>query len=126
MAEEIFGPILPVLRVRDMDEAIAFVNRRPKPLSLYLFTRDRSVQERFVQETSSGCVTINHTLVYFFSHSLPFGGVGASGMGNYHGRATFETFSHKKAVFKRALPLEPGIMYPPYSETKKRWIRRLV
>ncbi len=95
MADEIFGPILPVLRVQDIEQAIAFVNERPKPLALYLFTSDPLVQESVLERTSSGGVTVNHALLHLTVPSLPFGGVGASGMGAYHGRASFETFSHR-------------------------------
>ena len=87
MADEIFGPILPVLRVKDMEPAIAFVNKRPKPLALYLFSSDPLIQENVLARTSSGGVTVNHALLHLTVPSLPFGGVGASGMGAYHGRA---------------------------------------
>src|SRR5262249_4889795 len=94
MSGEIFGPILPVLKVQDVEHAIAFVNSRPKPLALYVFTNDRAVQTKVLERTTSGGVTVNHTLLHLVNPSLPFGGVGPSGMGAYHGRATFETFSH--------------------------------
>jgi aldehyde dehydrogenase (NAD+) len=125
MADEIFGPILPVLTVRSIDEAIAFVNARPKPLALYLFSDDAAIQKSVLDRTSSGGVTVNHTLFHLTIPALPFGGVGNSGMGAYHGRASFETFSHRKSVLvKRSWP-DPGAFYPPYSETVKRLIRRL-
>jgi aldehyde dehydrogenase (NAD+) len=126
MADEIFGPILPVLRVKDIDEAIARVNARPKPLALYLFSNDRDVQTRVLERTSSGGVTVNHTLIHLAVPSLPFGGVGASGLGAYHGKATFETFSHRKAVLLKPTWLDPPFFYPPYDEGKLRWVRRLL
>ena len=126
MADEIFGPILPVLRVKDIDQAIAFVNARPKPLALYLFTNDRAVQESVLERTSSGGVTVNHTLLHLAVPSLPFGGVGASGMGAYHGKATFETFSHRKAVLVKPTWLDPWFFYPPYNDAKKKWVRRVI
>ena len=126
MADEIFGPILPVLPVKDMEQAIAFVNERPKPLALYLFSSDPLVQESVLERTSSGGVTINHALLHLTVPSLPFGGVGASGMGAYHGRATFETFSHKKSVLVKPTWFDPSFFYPPYTEFKKSLIRRIL
>jgi len=126
MADEIFGPILPVLRVKDIDQAIAFVNARPKPLALYLFTNDRAVEESVLKRTSSGGVTVNHTLLHLAVPSLPFGGVGASGSGAYHGKASFETFSHRKAVLVKPTWLDPWFFYPPYNDAKKRWVRRVL
>jgi aldehyde dehydrogenase (NAD+) len=126
MADEIFGPILPVLRVHSIDEAIAFVNARPKPLALYLFTQDGEVQRQVLDRTSSGGVLVNHISLHVGVPSLPFGGVGASGMGAYHGRASFETFSHRKSVLVKPTWLDPRLVYPPYTETKKKWIKRLL
>jgi len=126
MAEEIFGPILPVLRVKDVEEAIAFVNARPKPLALYLFTNDRAVETNVLERTSSGGVTVNHTLLHLAVPCLPFGGVGASGLGAYHGKATFETFSHRKAVLFKPTWLDPWFFYPPYNDAKKKWVRRVL
>jgi aldehyde dehydrogenase (NAD+) len=125
MAEEIFGPILPVLRVTDSDEAISFVNARPKPLALYLFASDKELQARVINRTSSGGVTINHAWVHLAIPGLPFGGVGESGMGAYHGKATFETFSHRKGVLYKPTALDPSFFYPPYKESTMKWIKRL-
>lgn len=98
MKEEIFGPILPVLTVKDADEALAFINARPKPLALYLFTDDDpKLVERFLRETSSGALCVNDVVLHCSLDSLPFGGVGQSGMGAYHGRYSYDTFSHDKA-----------------------------
>ncbi len=126
MEEEIFGPILPVLRMASMDEAIAFVKARPKPLALYLFTSDPMVQQRVLERTSSGGVLVNHTTIHEVVPSLPFGGVGASGMGAYHGKASFETFSHRKSVLIKSTWFDLPLLYPPYSEKKKKWLKRIL
>ncbi|MEU0148688.1 aldehyde dehydrogenase family protein [Streptomyces sp. NPDC006288] len=103
MREEIFGPVLPIITVDGLDEAIAFVNDRDKPLALYAFTQDASVRERLLSETSSGGVGMGLPLAHLTVSDLPFGGVGESGMGNYHGRYSLETFSHRKAVLDTPL-----------------------
>jgi len=126
MADEIFGPILPVLKVKDIGQAIQLINARPKPLALYLFSRDDAVQKRVIDQTSSGGVTINHTLLHVAIPSLPFGGVGASGLGAYHGRASFETFSHRKSVLFKPTWFDPWFFYPPYNDSKRTWMRRLI
>lgn len=125
MADEIFGPILPIIRVRNMDEAISFVNARPKPLALYLFAHDADLQTRVLERTSSGGAMVNHTTIHEVVSSLPFGGVGASGLGAYHGRASFETFSHRKSVLVKSTWFDLPILYPPYNDNKKKWLRRL-
>ena len=126
MADEIFGPILPVIRVNDMERAIAFVNSRPKPLALYLFSSDPLIQESVLERTSSGGVTVNHALLHLTVPSLPFGGVGPSGMGAYHGRASFETFSHKKSVLMKPTWFDPSFFYPPYTAFKKKIVRNVL
>ncbi len=126
MENEIFGPILPVLKVQDVDHAIALVNSRPKPLALYVFSADPAVQAKVLERTTSGGVTVNHTLMHLVNDSLPFGGVGSSGMGAYHGKATFETFSHRKSVLVKRTWLDPWFFYPPYNEGKKKWVRRII
>jgi aldehyde dehydrogenase (NAD+) len=126
MAEEIFGPILPVLRVGSMDEAVAFVNRRPKPLALYLFAEDERVQRDVVERTTSGGASVNHTWMHLANHDLPFGGVGASGTGAYHGKAGFDCFSHHRSVLVKSTSLDAPIMYPPYDETKRKLLRFLL
>jgi aldehyde dehydrogenase (NAD+) len=126
MGEEIFGPILPVLKVRDVDEAIRFVNERDKPLALYVFSTDSEVQEKVIASTSSGGATVNHCWVHLAVPDLPFGGVGESGMGAYHGKGTFETFSHKKSVLKKPFALDPPVMYPPYTEQKRKLIKKFL
>jgi acyl-CoA reductase-like NAD-dependent aldehyde dehydrogenase len=126
MQEEIFGPILPVLPVRSLHEAIDFVNDRPKPLALYIFSKDEEVQQAVIESTSSGGVSINGTILHIASPNMPFGGVGESGMGAYHGRHSFETFSHRKAVMTRGMRFDPKLLYPPYGERKTRWMRRIL
>jgi aldehyde dehydrogenase (NAD+) len=126
MGEEIFGPILPVLKIDDMDAAIRFINERPKPLSLYLFSANERSYEAVVSRTSSGGLVHNHTIMHFAVQNLPFGGVGDSGMGAYHGRHSFDTFSHKKAVLKKPTGLDLSLQYPPYTESKKSWLKRLL
>jgi len=125
MADEIFGPILPVLKVRDLDEAIAFVNDRPKPLVLFIFSSNGKAQQRVVEQTSSGAVNINTFWLNMAVLDLPFGGVGDSGMGTYHGRHSFDTFSHAKAVLTKPTAVDPSLIYPPYTAKKVKWVRRV-
>jgi acyl-CoA reductase-like NAD-dependent aldehyde dehydrogenase len=114
MQEEIFGPILPVLEYSDLEEAIALINSRPKPLALYLFSRDKQKQKRVLRDTSSGGVCINDTVMQGALTSLPFGGVGNSGIGSYHGKASFDTFSHYKSVLNKGLWFDLEWRYAPY------------
>ena len=114
MREEIFGPILPVMEYDDLTWAISLVNRLPKSLSLYFFSRNKVNQERIQRETTSGGLCINDTVGQLVSSYLPFGGVGTSGFGNYHGKHSFDTFSHKKGVLKRSFLLDIKARYPPY------------
>ena len=116
MREEIFGPILPIVAYRAIDDAIAFVSRRPRPLALYVFDRDRAAVARVLERTVSGGVTVNDTIVHVAQEDLPFGGVGPSGMGEYHGRAGFETFSKRKAVFYQPRLNALGLFRPPYGK----------
>ncbi len=124
MQEEIFGPILPVLQIADVDAAIDFVNARPRPLGLYLFTGSRSQAERVITQTTSGGAAINDVIAQIGVPELPFGGVGDSGMGGYHGRHGFECFSHRKGVVDKSTHLDVAIRYPPYAN-KLRWLRKL-
>lgn len=126
MQEEIFGPVLPILGVDGVDEAIRFINDRDKPLALYIFAERGAVTERILAETSSGGVCVNATLYHLVPPTLPFGGVGESGQGAYHGRSTFETFSHRKSVLRKPTRLDPPIAYPPYTEQKQKLIRRFL
>jgi aldehyde dehydrogenase (NAD+) len=126
MDEEIFGPILPVLSFGELDEAITFVNDRPKPLALYVFAARDAAIDRVVTHTSAGGVTVNHTLLHLAVADLPFGGVGASGMGAYHGEAGFRVFSHAKPVLQRPTKPDPTLAYPPYTPLKQRILRRFL
>ncbi len=126
MDEEIFGPILPVLTVGDIDEAIRFVNDREKPLALYAFSSDDDTLEHVVANTSAGGVTLNHAVLHLTVPDLPFGGVGESGMGAYHGKSGFDTFSHFKAVLDKPTRPDPSLMYPPYTNLKKKIIRKFL
>jgi aldehyde dehydrogenase (NAD+) len=126
MQEEIFGPILPVLTVDSLDQAIDFLADRPVPLALYLFSRDPGALERLRLATRSGAIVQNDTVVHLAVPDLPFGGLGQSGMGQYHGRSGFETFSHRRPVLVRSTRLDPSVRYPPYTEAKDHWIRRLL
>jgi coniferyl-aldehyde dehydrogenase len=129
--EEIFGPILPILSVADAAAAIAYVNNRPNPLALYWFGKDKKNMRCVLEETRSGGVTINDTLLHAAVESLPFGGIGASGMGTYHGKAGFDTFSHRKPILEVRGLLGSNILkgtkpaHPPYGKNTERLLRRL-
>jgi len=125
MEEEIFGPVLPVLEYESLDEAISAVNARPRPLALYFFSSDRKRRERIIRETSSGGVCFNDTVIHILPPRLPFGGVGRSGMGSYHGRASFDTFTHFKSVMIRSFRLDLSLRYPPY-RTPLRTLKKVL
>lgn len=125
MADEIFGPILPVLTVDSLDSAAEFVNSKPKPLALYLFTASRLVAQALIDRIPSGGAVVNHVAMHCMVPQLPFGGVGASGMGAYHGRWGFEAMSHRRSVLaKRARP-DLKVMYPPYSQRAMKIMRKV-
>jgi aldehyde dehydrogenase (NAD+) len=126
MQDEIFGPILPIVTVQSVDEAIKFVNSRPKPLAAYLFTKTKNTRERVIKEVSAGGMMVNHLVFQFATSKLPFGGVGPSGMGAYHGKWGFEEFSHRKSVLtKPTRPDLSAMIYPPYTEKAWKLARRL-
>lgn len=125
MEDEIFGPILPIISYGHLDEAISNIVKRPKPLALYLFTSDSAVQDKVLNEVSFGGGCINDTITHVANPRLPFGGVGHSGIGSYHGRYSFETFSHMKSVLKKSTKLNPHMLYPPYNN-KLNLIKRLL
>jgi aldehyde dehydrogenase (NAD+) len=126
MQEEIFGPILPILTYTSLDEAIKTIKSKPKPLALYLFTNDRSIKTKVTSELSFGGGAINDAIMHITNHHLPFGGVGDSGIGSYHGEAGFKTFSHFKSMLEKPLKFEPNIKYSPHTESKFKWIKRLM
>jgi aldehyde dehydrogenase (NAD+) len=115
MQEELFGPLLPILEVDGLEQAIEWINQRPKPLALYLFSSSQPNQETVLNTTSSGGVCFNDVVMQVGVPELPFGGVGASGMGAYHGKAGFDTFSHQRSVLRRPFALDLPFRYPPYA-----------
>jgi aldehyde dehydrogenase (NAD+) len=125
MQEELFGPLLPIQAVADLDAACREIRSRPKPLALYLFSHSRDAQQRVLTETSSGGVCFNDVVMQAGSSQLPFGGVGESGMGSYHGEAGFLTFSHLRSVLRRSFWLDIPLRYPPYAG-KLPLVRRLL
>ena len=126
MADEIFGPILPIITVGSTDEAVAFVNARPKPLALYVFTSSQQKGRDLVDRMPSGGAVINHIAMHCLVPQLPFGGVGASGMGAYHGQWGFEALSHRRAVLSKPAKPDPGLLYPPYTDRAMKILRRLL
>jgi len=129
MQEEIFGPVLPVVTWEDEREALAVINGLDTPLTMYLFTRDHAVADRFIRETSSGAAVINNVGVNYLNHDAPFGGVGASGMGACHGFAGFRSFSHERTVMRQRWPVTIGFFTAPYGGTRSRvadWMLRLI
>ena len=126
MQEEIFGPILPVISFTNFNLILNEILEHDKPLAAYLFTNTAEEKERFTNKLSFGGGCVNDVIMHLGNENLPFGGVGNSGIGNYHGKFGFETFSHQKAVLERATWGEPNIKYPPYSEKKLNWIKRFL
>jgi acyl-CoA reductase-like NAD-dependent aldehyde dehydrogenase len=116
MQDEVFGPILPVLEIDSVDAVVDWVNERPEPLGLYVFSEDESVVEQILERTSSGDACVNDCSVHPLVQQLPFGGVGNSGMGKYHGHWGFEAFTNARGVLYHSALLDPGVKYPPYSE----------
>lgn len=114
MQAEIFGPILPLLAFDDLSTVISFLNSRPKPLALYVFSNQPQRCQKVIEKVSFGAGCINDTVIHFVNAHLPFGGVGNSGMGHYHGKASFETFSHQKGILKKSFIYEPPLRFPPY------------
>jgi acyl-CoA reductase-like NAD-dependent aldehyde dehydrogenase len=113
MQEEIFGPVLPVVEFESLDEALDQLRGRPTPLALYLFTQSRAIQNRVLAETRSGGVCVNDVVMHMIGKDLPFGGLGESGFGVYHGRASFDCFTHWRSVLRRSLAVDPRLRYPP-------------
>jgi aldehyde dehydrogenase (NAD+) len=128
MAEEIFGPVLPVIAVDSLDEALAFVNagsaQGDKPLALYTFSESDDENDKVLAGATSGGACVNGTLLHISNPALPFGGVGESGMGAYHGKFGFDTFSHHRSVHTRSTRIDPALMYPPYTAKKEKLLRK--
>lgn len=127
MREEIFGPVLPVIPWSEREEVLAVVQRNPQPLAAYIFSTDRKAQQYFRERIAFGGGCINHCILQFGPHALPFGGVGSSGTGRYHGRCTFEAFSNRKGMVHASTLIDPGLQYPPYTSFKEkvlRWVLR--
>ena len=114
MQDEIFGPILPIVAYNDLPQAIEIIKNKPKPLALYIFSKNKKVIEKILQQISAGGVTVNDTMLHSSTTTLPFGGIGSSGFGKYHGKASFDTFSHQKSILKRSYWFDFSFRYPPY------------
>lgn len=126
MREEIFGPVLPVIPWKEPEEVEAIIRRNPTPLALYVFSKDRRVQRHFTERIAFGGGCINHCMLHFGDVNLPFGGVGTSGMGRYHGKASFDLFTHHQGIVRAGTLPEPGVQYPPYAGWKEKVIRRML
>jgi len=126
MKEEIFGPILPVISYTDIDSIIKEIKERPRPLSLYIFTKDKKIKNKILNEISFGGGAINDAIMHISNSYLAFGGVGESGIGNYHGEAGFKDFSHFKSILEKPFGMEPNFKYPPYNNSKLSWIKRIM
>ncbi|XP_076926790.1 aldehyde dehydrogenase family 3 member F1-like [Bidens hawaiensis] len=123
MTEEIFGPLLPVITLESIEDSIDFIKTRPSPLALYAFTENKNLQERLVSETSSGSLMFNDAILQYAVDVLPFGGVGGSGFGRYHGKYSFDNFSHEKAVMMRGYLVDFWFRYPPWNTHKLQLIK---
>jgi len=126
MEEEIFGPILPVISYDDLEECVSLIRSRPKPLALYLFTRDKGAEERILSTCSFGGGCVNDVVVHLATPHMPFGGVGESGMGCYHGKASFDTFSHHRSVLRKANWLDLPMRYHPYTPARLGIIKKFL
>eukprot|EP00268_Persea_americana_P027189 TRINITY_DN26652_c0_g1_i1.p1 TRINITY_DN26652_c0_g1~~TRINITY_DN26652_c0_g1_i1.p1 ORF type:complete len:488 (-),score=89.19 TRINITY_DN26652_c0_g1_i1:243-1706(-) len=124
MTEEIFGPLLPIITLNNIQESIEFIKAKPKPLAIYVFTNDEILKRRVIAETSSGSVTFNDAIIQFACDTLPFGGVGQSGFGRYHGKFSFDTFSHEKAIMRRNFS-DFYFRYPPWNNLKLQIMRAI-
>jgi aldehyde dehydrogenase (NAD+) len=125
MRDEIFGPVLPIVTVDSVDDAIAHVQQGPKPLALYLFSESHANEQRVLDEVSNGATVVNQLMYHLLVPGLPFGGVGTSGTGAYHGKWGFETFSHRKAVLRKPSWPDPALAYPPFNKLKERIMRKV-
>ncbi|MFF2482284.1 aldehyde dehydrogenase [Paenibacillus sp. NPDC058071] len=126
MQDEIFGPILPVLEYRTLEEAIHTVNGKPKPLALYLFTENKATEREVMTRVSFGGGCVNDCIQHIANPHMPFGGVGSSGIGAYHGKHSFEAFSHRKSVLKKSTRINVPVVFPPYNESKLKILKKLL
>lgn len=126
MNEEIFGPLLPIIGVSSTEESIAYINAHPHPLALYVFSEDKRVAADVLARTTAGGVTVNGTIMHLTNPNLPFGGIGESGMGGYHGKSGVRLFQHMKPVLTRGTKLDPSLAYPPYTERKAKIFRKVL
>ncbi|KAK3408558.1 hypothetical protein EUGRSUZ_J00772 [Eucalyptus grandis] len=123
MMDEIFGPLLPIVTLNKIEDSIEFINSRPKPLAIYVFTKDEPLRRSMVSKTSSGSIVFNDAIVQCLVDTLPFGGIGESGMGRYHGKFSFDTFSHQKAVMRRSFLVDVWFRFPPWNDHKLQLFR---
>ncbi|MCL7051248.1 hypothetical protein MKW94_026947 [Papaver nudicaule] len=123
MTDEIFGPVLPIITLKKIEDSIEFINLRPKPLALYVFTNNETLKKRMIDETSSGSLTFNDTVIQYTCETIPFGGVGQSGFGRYHGKFSFDTFSHEKGILRRSYLTEFWFRFPPWTANKLQLLR---
>lgn len=126
MKEEVFGPVLPVIDFEEFNEVYAIIKQHPRPLSAYIFTRDKKLVRDFLMKTQSGNACVNETMMQFASHHLPYGGIGSSGIGRYHGKSSFETFSNIRPVLVKSNLLDVPVRYPPYSKLKTKLVSLLM
>lgn len=126
MKEEIFGPVLPVISFTDFSEVYSIIELNPKPLATYIFTRNKKLAREFLSKTQSGTAAVNDTVMQIVSSHLPFGGIGPSGMGRYHGKKSFETFSNMRSVLDKSNLIDIFIKYPPYTKFKENIIKMLL
>lgn len=126
LEEEIFGPILPIFEYKNKEEVIDFINQKEKPLALYIFSNNNKFQNEIISNTQSGGVCINDTIIHIGNNELPFGGVGGSGFGSYHGKYSFETFSHKRSILKNSFKLDIKLRYPPFTDFKLKLLKKFL
>ncbi len=126
MAEEIFGPVLPIIGFDELYELIQLLQEKPKPLALYVFSRNRKTVDTVADSLSAGTMCINGTFSQLISFTLPFGGVGSSGMGRYHGQYSFKTFSHEKAIVRKSFLFDMSVFYPPYNKASFSFVKKII
>lgn len=126
MQEEIFGPILPVIGYNDLKDALSYINSQPKPLALYIFSENKKITNRIIESTASGGVSVNDTISHIINPNLPFGGIGTSGIGNYHGEYSFNTFSHQRSILQKTTKLKLKLICPPFDKKKLKIVKMIL